>query len=154
MMLFGSTSPSYLILQSLDAANQYLADYPERLRVFTQRVDALKDTLRCRGYVLYGSEPLKITIAAKAYGYTGDELADYLRQQAMEPEFADPDYLVLMLTPEITETQLQRLEDALCKLHKQPARRDGANLPFRNTGNVHSGSYAGGFGNSARSPVP
>ena len=126
MMLFGSTSPSYLILQSLDAANQYLADYPERLRIFTQRVDALKDTLRCRGYVLYGSEPLKITIAAKAYGYTGDELADYLRQQAMEPEFADPDYLVLMLTPEITESQLQRLEDALCKLPKQPARRDTA----------------------------
>ena len=29
LMLFGSTSPSYLILQSLDAANAYLRQYPQ-----------------------------------------------------------------------------------------------------------------------------
>ena len=39
MALFGSTSPSYLILQSLDNANDYLADaYPGLLADFLPRV--------------------------------------------------------------------------------------------------------------------
>ena len=43
MMLFGSTSPSYLILQSLDAVNAYLADgYREWLADFVCKTDALK----------------------------------------------------------------------------------------------------------------
>ena len=34
MMLFGSTSPSYLVLQSLDAANAYLAENAEHFADF------------------------------------------------------------------------------------------------------------------------
>lgn len=128
MMIFGSTSPSYLILQSLDRVNLYLENYPQRLEAFAVQVQSLKEKLRGRGYVLYGNEPLKITLAAKAYGYTGTQLAEYLRQNNMEPEFADQDYLVLMLTPEITEESLGRLEQVLCQL---PARDAIEILPPR-----------------------
>jgi arginine/lysine/ornithine decarboxylase len=39
LALFGSTSPSYLILQSLDAANKYIADgYREKLAEFIKAV--------------------------------------------------------------------------------------------------------------------
>lgn len=126
MMLFGSTSPSYLILQSLDAANRYLESYPHRLNATVTRLRAVKRRLSDHGYTLYGDEPLKLTIQAKAYGYTGTELAAYLRQQNMEPEFADPDYLVLMLTPELPEDALLRLEQALCRL---PARDPISDMP-------------------------
>ena len=34
----------------------------------------------------------------------------------MEPEFADRDHLVLMLTPELGEDALTRVADALCQL--------------------------------------
>lgn len=81
LALFGSTSPSYLILQSLDAANVYLSGYRERLRDFLVLVKALKTELKHGGYCLIGQEPLKITISAAPYGYTGTELAEILRQQ-------------------------------------------------------------------------
>ena len=116
LMIFGSTSPSYLILQSLDRANQYLQDYPQKLAVFVRQVQELKVRLLRHGYTLYGQEPLKVTIEAKPFGYTGSQLADFLRERGMEPEFADRDYLVLMLTPELGERALTRVADALCQL--------------------------------------
>lgn len=119
LMLFGSTSPSYLILQSLDAANVYLEDYPLRLKSFLIEVDALKEALQSHGYSLYGSEPLKLTIKTKAYGYTGTAIADLLRSQNMEPEFADQDYLVLMMSPETGAEGLSRLKHALCQIPRQ-----------------------------------
>lgn len=113
LMIFGSTSPSYLILQSLDAANRYLKDYPEKLKRQLPRIEAFKDSLRRYGYTLYGSEPLKLTIDAKSFGYSGSQLADILRQQKIEPEYADPDYLVLMLSAEMATNEWNRLEQAL-----------------------------------------
>ena len=49
MALFGSTSPSYLIMQSLDLANPYLEGLPRRLKTFLPRVAALKGRLLERG---------------------------------------------------------------------------------------------------------
>jgi len=114
LMLFGSTSPSYLILQSLDAANRRLADYPQRLGKLIPRLEALKDGLSRQGYLLCGGEALKLTIQAKPYGYTGEQLAELLRMRKIEPEFADRDYLVLMFSAETEEETLARLEEALC----------------------------------------
>ncbi len=121
LMLFGSTSPSYLILQSLDAVNRYLADYPQRLSDFLAGVTELKERLQSHGYCLHGQEPLKITIAPKPFGYTGQELADLLRKAGMEPEFADRDHLVLMLTPELGKAALDRLGQVLCSLPPREA---------------------------------
>ena len=128
LMLFGSTSPSYLILQSLDAANLYLEDYRNKLDGFISKVDKLKEHLQQHGYGLYGNEPLKITFNAKSYGYTGTELADYLRKQQIEPEFADPDYVVMMLTPEIGEDALVQIETVLCQLPQRTPLNEAAPL--------------------------
>ncbi|MGM9618934.1 MAG: aminotransferase class I/II-fold pyridoxal phosphate-dependent enzyme [Oscillospiraceae bacterium] len=122
LALFGSTSPSYLILQSLDAANAYLAgDYPQRLAAFAAQLQALKDRLTARGYALIGDEPLKLTIAAKPYGYSGRELAALLMMQNIVCEFADPDFVVMMLTPETGTEGLRLLESALLSLPRKPA---------------------------------
>ena len=117
--LFGSTSPSYLILQSLDRANPYLEQYGQRLQEFLPHVGALKAALAQNGYRLLSEEPLKITVSSKEYGYTGKELADYLQQHRMVCEFADPDYLVLMVTPETGAEGLERLKDVLLALPKK-----------------------------------
>ncbi len=120
MALFASTSPSYLILQSLDAANRYLAKaFSGRLATFTASLTALKQRLTVAGYTLIGDEPLKLTIAAKAYGYTGTALAEQLAAGGIVCEFADPDYLVLMLTPENGTDSLARLEAALVAIPKK-----------------------------------
>lgn len=122
LALFGSTSPSYLIMQSLDACNRYLDDgYRKKLAVFIQKVDRLKAALAEKGYLLDGEEPLKLTICAKAYGYTGEALAAEIEKQGVVCEFADPDYLVLMLTPENTDEELQRVKAALVSIPRKEA---------------------------------
>ena len=126
LSLFGSTSPSYLILQSLDRVNAYLADgCQERLQAFSEQVQVLKKTLSDHGYTLQGFEPLKITIAAKAYGYTGDEFADILSKKNIFCEFHDPDFLTLMLTPQNTVRDLEILTQVLLSV----PRRDAVNAP-------------------------
>ena len=119
LALFGSTSPSYLILQSLDGANPILAALANRLKDFVPSVEAVKEKLADKGYALYGREPLKITISAKPYGYTGQELAQKLLEGNIVSEFADPDFLVLMLTPEIGQAALDALEAALLSISRK-----------------------------------
>lgn len=114
MMMFGSTSPSYLILQSLDKANAYIVEYPNKLEELIVKIDNLKDKLWNYGYVLYGDEPLKLTICAKKHGYLGVELADILRQEKIEVEFADLDYLVLMVSAALEDESIEHLEKVLC----------------------------------------
>ena len=111
LSIFGSTSPSYLILQSLDKVNEYLSDgYKERLSRFVLKAERLKKFLRGNGYTLYEDEPLKITICTKAYGYTGFDFAEELRKCSIECEFADPDFVVLMLG---IDFDLEYLKEAL-----------------------------------------
>ena len=119
LAMFGSTSPSYLILQSLDAANAYLTEYPDKLRSLILRTDRLKQTAADAGYVLLGQEPLKMTLSAKSYGYPGTELADILREQNLECEFSDPDFVVFMFTPENGEEDLNRLCSALLRIPRK-----------------------------------
>lgn len=122
LSLFASTSPSYLIMQSLDFANQYIANgYKEKLSTFINKVDDLKQILTDNGYTLSGDEPLKITLNSKNYGYTGEELAQLLREQEIECEFADPDFLVLMLTPSMTHTDVSKIKTALLGIEKRDA---------------------------------
>ena len=120
MSLFASTSPSYLIMQSLDYANKYIAEgYKARLAEFCKKLDALKTRLIKAGYTLIGNEPLKLTVSAKAYGYKGDELANILLKERIVCEFSDPDYLVLMFTPENSDEDLNALEKALLQIEKK-----------------------------------
>lgn len=122
LSLFGSTSPSYLILASLDRINAYLANgYREKLSVFCSKVSKLKSELEGVGYSFVGDEPIKLTIEAKKYGYTGYEMASHLERAGIFPEFADPDYLVLMLTPENEANALERMKEALLSLPKKKA---------------------------------
>lgn len=122
MSLFASTSPSYLILQSLDMVNDYLANgYKQKLAAFEIDLRELKKRLSDLGYSVLGDEVLKLTLSPKSYGYTGIELADILRGKNIECEFADPDYLVLMLTPEITSEEIDYLFKALASVKRKQA---------------------------------
>lgn len=118
LALFGSTSPSYVIMQSLDLANLCLETYAGRLAAFLPRVTALRDALVSHGYTLRGNEPLKLTVCAKPFGYTGDALAEALMRKNIFCELHDPDHLVCMFTPENGE-DLPRLRDALTELPRR-----------------------------------
>lgn len=119
LSLFASTSPSYLILQSLDRANRFLENFNGILDVFIKKLQIMKKSLSDNGYEFYGNEPMKLTIEAKKYGYFGSELADILRLKGIECEFYDPDYLVLMPTPLNDDNDIQKLHSALLSIPKQ-----------------------------------
>ena len=121
LALFGSTSPSYLILQSLDKCNQILAEgYPLRLLQCCGYLTRLRRELNeaaaakhCLVPLVLESEPLKVTLDAAALGMTGTELAEALRSAKVECEYADPRYVVLMFTPANPPQDFERLTSAV-----------------------------------------
>ncbi len=128
LAFFASTSPSWLILQSLDRCNALLAgDYPERIRKCAERLGLMREHLAEAGYETApgAGDPLKMTLMPGNRGYTGDELHDLLRAENMECEFSDPDFLVMMITPEIRKRELKRLEDVLSDVPLREPRREG-----------------------------
>lgn len=106
MALFGSTSPSYLILSSLDACNLTLSgDYCDQLQEFVDKMNTLKGKLSEEKWRIEVSDPLRLTICVPE-GLTGTELAQKLRNHGMECEYSDDQFLVLMLTTDNTAAEL------------------------------------------------
>ncbi len=127
LALFGSTSPSYLILQSLDLCNRYLAgDFPARLAASAARLEELREQLRRDGWAVWETDPLKVTVDCAASGWDGRALARRLRGRGIECEYCDQDDLVLMWTPENGAADRQRLLDALGRNAAPPRQR----VPF------------------------
>lgn len=121
MEYFSSTSPSYLIMASLDAANEVLdTTFKKSLSECIQRVDGLKYTLTQHGYTILSGEPMKITISTKEFGYTGNEIANLLMECDIYPEFYDSDYIVLMPSPYNTKDDFERLQKCLCGIDRKP----------------------------------
>ena len=113
MALFGSTSPSYLIMASLDACNAYIAEgYRGKLAEFVSLLEGAKDVLCSRGWQIEESDPLRLTIKVQG-GMNGRELYSQLREKGIEAEYADPDYIVFMLTPQNEKQELELLCSAL-----------------------------------------
>ena len=97
--------------------NKYISDqYSDILAEFITKIDSLKTELSDMGYVLVGDEPLKLTVVCKSYGYSGYEFSNILLHQNIVCEFADPDYVVMMLTPEIGDSGLERLKTVLSQI--------------------------------------
>ena len=130
LALYGSTSPSYIILASLDKVNPYLeSEFSQDLSTLVSKIDDAKAKFTGCGYTLVGDERMKITVAPKAYGYLGTELADCLRAEGIEPEFADRDYLVLMLSPRAPEA-LDRLTKVLLSIKRREAIQESSPSPI------------------------
>ena len=101
MSLFASTSPSYLIMASMDLMNEKsLNGYEAKIRETSMMVDELRANLSHLGFEFSGREKLKVNIKPKPFGYTGNELASLLEGDGMYPEFCDDDNLVFMFSPD------------------------------------------------------
>ncbi|MBR2930277.1 MAG: PLP-dependent transferase [Clostridia bacterium] len=126
LALFGSTSPSYLILRSLDLANIFLAtEMRGKMQIIISKIASFKAELSKIGYEFIGDEPMKISIDASAYGYTGEELAELLRGRAIECEFADRDSLTLM--PSVSD--IEAVDKLLAALLEIPRGKRSKSTP-------------------------
>lgn len=122
MSMFATTSPSYVIMHSLDRANYIMcSDYTFQIRKTADALSKLKKKLAEAGWELAGDEPLKLCLCPKAYGYTGAMIAEILRENGIYIEFYDPDYAVMMFTPSISEEDFAKLETVLSGIEKKSA---------------------------------
>ncbi len=120
MSMYASTSPSYIIMRSLDMANEYIKNQIKKnLSKIISEADMLKDSLKNNGFSITGDEPLKITIEAKKYGYTGYELYGILKEKNIVAEFCDRDFIVFMISSSNTKKDIRKLKKALLSIKRK-----------------------------------
>lgn len=117
MSMFGSTSPSYLILASLDLCQAYLREQGAAdIRTIAERADVLRDALRSQGWLVEEAEPLRVTVNGISRGQTGTSVAAALRKLGIECEYADSVHLVALLSPAMEEAELRRFAAAMAAI--------------------------------------
>lgn len=123
MALFGSTSPSYLILLSIDLCLDYLEG--EGRKEYLETAEAVE---RLRGFcaangvpVLHGGDPLKLSVGTGLLGYSDTDAGTHFRGRRIEPEYIGGGYTVLMASPFNTESDWERLKTAVFTLKPKPA---------------------------------
>ena len=120
MALFGSSSPSYLILESLDRFNGMIAENQQMVNNACGAVAELKYRLSISGIPMLDSDPLRITINARECGLSGFEYAAELRENGVECEMADENYVVLLFSAATTTEDCERAEMACLFVSMRP----------------------------------
>ena len=122
MEMFGSTSPSYLVLKSLDVCNKYLDEkIRDDLRKTIEQITKAKQTISDNGWKVCESEPLKIVIQSPK-SRTGYEIADMMRRNGIECEFCDKDFVTCMVSTFSSENDIRCLVKALGKNNEKETR--------------------------------
>lgn len=116
MALFGSTSPAYPVMVSLDLARAWAMEQgKEAWEKLAVRMAKIKEIAREKGLLLPLGEtdPTRLAIGTLPAGMTGEETGDFFREKGVEPEHEDGGYLVCIATPFNMEEELDRLEMAV-----------------------------------------
>ncbi|MGN0683639.1 MAG: amino acid decarboxylase [Oscillospiraceae bacterium] len=113
MALFGTSSPSYLILESLDRFNAMIANNTQMVNNACGAVAELKQRLTEQGVPIQKTDPLRITINAREWGYTGFQYAQILRDSGVECELADHSNVVLLFSATSSLADCERAELAI-----------------------------------------
>ena len=117
LLLFGSTSPSYLTLKSLDQANVLVKR--DEYKYTEDTIRDFKFRAGQKGYSFTGEEPLKLTFDMRRENVNGYRFAELLREYKIECDFADPDFVVTMWTPWNRAIEYDKLLDALESIREQ-----------------------------------
>ncbi|KIL52432.1 aminotransferase class I/II-fold pyridoxal phosphate-dependent enzyme [Jeotgalibacillus campisalis] len=124
-----SSSPSYIIMASLDGARSYLASYGERdLAHFLNQRMSFIEGLRELSFVtvIEPEDPLKLVI--RVNGLTGYQLQQELEEHGVFPELADP-LQILLILPLLKENLSYAEEfDRTIKVLKGLANEPGSKL--------------------------
>ena len=140
MALFGSTSPSYLLLRSLDLCNARLADtFRQDLARAAARVSELREALDRRGFETFSDEPMKLTLRGDGFG-----MAEALRAGGAEVEYADRDFAVMMFSPDNRPEDFRRVLDALPRPLPAPPERPNPAPVLRRAMTVRQAVFAPG----------
>ncbi len=132
--LFATTSPSYLITCSMDLCNDYLdtkirADLKKSVKLAEALREHISHRFVCEKGPFY-HEPLHFTINASKSGINGIVLAEKLRENKVEYEYADDTHIVMLFSPVDTEEKYLRLEKVLDSIKFTPETHCERNIDF------------------------
>ena len=120
LSLFASTSPSYLIMASMDLMNEKMSDgFEEKVRSVSMMTDELKTNLSHLGFEFSGREKLKVNVKPKSCGYMGTELCALMEEKGIYPEFCDDDNLVFMFSADNTAEDFAKITDFFSGIEKK-----------------------------------
>ncbi len=116
MSIFGSTSPSYPIMASLDVCRGWLnkngrAAYSKLEKNFLK----IKAVASKKGLLdnYENTDPIRLSLNTAKVGVLGIEAAEYFRKNGVEPEFADRERVVFIATPMNSNADLTKLENLI-----------------------------------------
>lgn len=128
MALFGSTSPAYPVMASLDLCADWLAHHGRNAyAALEKQVASLKEKARALGFTapLGPTDPTRLCLGTEQLEFSGHALAEAFRQNGVEPEYWDDGFVVLIPTPFNTAEDFARLEKAMAvgaALERQPTK--------------------------------
>ena len=115
MAIFGSTSPSYLILQSLDLCNKYIDEkICDDIKICIEKCNEIKEIMLEKGISNLSNEPLKITADFRGYDF---DFKSHFRECGIEFEYADDNFVVFMISPQNSQEDFEKLKDAFRNLN-------------------------------------
>lgn len=123
MSLFGSTSPSYLIMASLDMCNNYIETYLAKdMKLSLSAIKKLQKKIAAK-YEIYNGDPYHLTLLCN-----GISLSRQLRIHGIECEYADNFCIVLLLSPINTTDEIEKIGNILMQL--DPEKTDNIKYEF------------------------
>ena len=126
MALFGSTSPSYSVMASMDVCRAWLKTMGiTSYKKLMEDVSEVRELAKESGIYVPNdeiSDPCRITLGVWKIGFTGEEFREFLYKFKVEPEFCDKNYVVLIPTPFNMGNDWSRLKMALRKIKKVSAK--------------------------------
>lgn len=120
--LFGSTSPSYLIMMSLDLCNDYLERYANAdFAALEKKVRSVRDACAEASFLPQEGicDDTKITLDASHVGMSGGELADHFRSHGIECEYAGERHVVFMVSPQNPDSDFECFLSAVRAVQKR-----------------------------------
>ncbi len=147
LQLLQTTSPSYILMASLDLARMQMATEGEKLlsQTITLAEEARQEINRIPGIRCFGSEmiglpgifdldPTKLTVKVSEIGLTGLEVSRILNQfYGIQPEYADLTNIIFIVSIGNKKSEIQRLVHSLREVSKYYSKEEGGKktLPLR-----------------------
>lgn len=115
MTVFGSTSPNYLIMLSMDSTAAFLMqDGAERIQQTVTRCEELRQKVREKGFVLpQHCDPMRLTLPLAGTGWDAQNFRKLLRKHKIMEEYLSDSGCVLLFSPFNREEDFKRTEALL-----------------------------------------
>ena len=114
LSVFATTSPSYLIMQSLDLCNAYLENN-KSIREAAAAVASLKKKLTENKYRILGNEPMKVTLGFNKESDLCAVLTDKLLKNGIYVEYHDSEHIVMMFSGSTPKEDIEKVQSILLK---------------------------------------